>query len=42
MSKSSAPFSINPSGRPVGAEIVGIDIAKGFDDATFKLIDDKI
>ncbi|MGY8990974.1 MAG: TauD/TfdA dioxygenase family protein, partial [Rhodospirillales bacterium] len=35
-----APFSIIPSGRPAGAEIVGIDVAKGFNDATFNLIDD--
>ena len=40
MSQKSKSFSILPSGQPAGAEIAGIDIAQGFDDATFKEIDD--
>ncbi len=40
MSRKSKLISIIPSGQPVGAEITGIDIARGFDDATFQEIKD--
>jgi taurine dioxygenase len=40
MNSKPASISIIPSGRPAGAEITDIDIAQGFDDATFQEIDD--
>lgn len=40
MNPNNATITINSSGRPTGAEIVGIDIAKGLDDKSFKIIDD--